>query len=64
MKEIFYYGGGEILEQVVHRNGGCPIPGSVQAQVRQVSEQPGLVEDVPAYCWSGGRIGSNDVNSI
>jgi len=27
---------------------GCPLPGSVQGQVGWSSEQPGLVEDVPA----------------
>jgi len=28
---------------------GCPLPGSVQGQVGWSSEQPGLVEDVPAH---------------
>ena len=36
-------------EQVVQRSCGCPLPGSVQDQVGWSSEQPGLVEDVPAY---------------
>jgi len=27
----------------------CPLPGSVQAQAGWSSEQPGLVEDVPAH---------------
>ena len=26
------------------------MPGDIQGQVRQHSEQPGLVEDVPAHC--------------
>jgi len=28
----------------------APIPGDIQGQVGQGSEQPGLVEDVPARC--------------
>jgi len=31
------------------REAGCSLPGSVQGQVGCSSEQPGLVEDVPAY---------------
>jgi len=31
------------------RSCGCPLPGSVQGQVGWSSEQPGLVEDVPAH---------------
>jgi len=31
---------------------GCPLPGSVQGQVGRDSEQPGLVEGVPA-CGKG-----------
>ncbi|KAJ7411391.1 hypothetical protein WISP_102642 [Willisornis vidua] len=38
----------EALEQVAH-SCGCPIPGSVQGQVGWGSEQPGLVEGVPAH---------------
>jgi len=45
--------GGETLPQVVQRGGRCPIPGRVQGQVGQGSEQPGLVEDVPAHCMRG-----------
>jgi len=36
------------LEQVAQTGGRCRIPGNV-CQVGQGSEQPGLVEDVPAY---------------
>jgi len=39
----------ETLEQVARRSGGSPLPGSVQGQVGWSSEQPGLVEDVPAH---------------
>ena len=28
---------------------GCPLPGSVQGQVGWSSEQPGLMEGVPAH---------------
>jgi len=34
---------------VAQRNCGCPFPGSVQGQAGWSSEQPGLVEDVPAH---------------
>jgi len=37
------------LEQVAERSCGCPLPGSVQVQAGQGSEQPGLVEGVPAH---------------
>ena len=46
--------GGETLEQVAQRNCGCPLPGSVQGQVGWGSEQPGLVEGVPAHGGGGG----------
>ena len=38
---------------VVQRVGRCPIPGNIQGQVGQGSEQHGLVEDVPAHCRGG-----------
>ena len=38
----------EALAQVAQRSCGCPLPGRVQGQVGWSSEQPGLVEDVPA----------------
>jgi len=38
------------VQQVAQRVGGCPIPRNIQGQVRQGSEQPGLVVDVPAHC--------------
>jgi len=49
-EEVFYSEGGEALEQVAQRGGGCCIPG----QVGRGSEQPGLVEDVPAHCRGVG----------
>jgi len=47
---MFLSEGGETLEQVAQRGSGGPIPGNIQGQVAQGSEQPGLVEDVPAHC--------------
>jgi len=43
-----------VLEQVTQRGGRCPIPGNIQGQVGRGSEQPGLVEDVPAHCREVG----------
>ena len=37
-----------------HHYRGCPLPGSVQGQVGWSSEQPGLVEDVPAHVRGAG----------
>jgi len=51
---IFYGEGGETLEQAAQRGGRCPIPGDIQGQAEQGSEQPGLVEDVPAHCRGVG----------
>ena len=36
------------------RGSGGPIPRNVQGQVGWGSEQPGLVEDVPAHCRGVG----------
>jgi len=41
--------GGEALAQVAQRSCGCPLPGRVQGQAGWSSEQPGLVEGVPAH---------------
>ena len=46
------------LAQVDQRGGRCPIPGNIQDQVGQGSEQPGLVVDVPTHC---GRVGLDDL---
>jgi len=48
-EEILHHEVGEALKQVAQRSCGCPLPESVQGQVGWSSEQPGLVEDVPAY---------------
>jgi len=50
IRKNFFYEGGETLERVAQRGSEGPIPGNIQAQVGGGSEQPGLVEDVPAYC--------------
>ena len=47
---MLYNEGGKTLEQVAQRGGRCPMAGNVQGQVGQGSEQPDLVEDVPAHC--------------
>jgi len=44
-----HHAGGEALAQAAQRSCGCPLLGSVQGQVGWSSEQPGLVEDVPAH---------------
>jgi len=49
-KMVFYNEGGETLAQVAQRGSGGPIPGNTQGQIGWGSEQPGLVEDVPAHC--------------
>jgi len=43
------YEDGEALEQVAHSSYGCPIPESVQGQVRMGFWQTGLVEDDSAH---------------
>ena len=57
-KEILYYEGGEAPEQAAQRSCGCSVPGSVQGQVGQDFEQPGLVEGVPAH---GGGLELGDL---
>ena len=46
--------GGETVAQSAQRGGGYPIPGNIQGQVGHESEQPDLVEDVPAQCRGVG----------
>ena len=36
-------------KQVAQSGGRCPIPGNIPGQVGRGSEQPDLVEDVPAH---------------
>jgi len=42
------------LEQVAQTGSESPIPGNIQGQVGQGSEQPGLVEDIPDHCRALG----------
>jgi len=46
--------GGETLEWVAQRGSGGPVPGNSQDQFGRGSEQPALVEDVPAHCRGVG----------
>jgi len=47
-EEILHHEDGETLAQGAQGSCGCPLPGRVQGQVGWSSEQPGLVEGVPA----------------
>jgi len=38
------------MKQVAQRGSEGPIARNIQGQVGPGSEQPGLVEDVPAHC--------------
>ena len=42
------------MEEAAQRSSGGSIPGNMQGQVGRGSEQPGLVEDVPAHCRGFG----------
>jgi len=42
--------GGEALEQVTQRGGGCPLLGDIQGQAGEGSEQPDLAADFPVHC--------------
>jgi len=57
-KKMFYYEDGETLEQLAQGGSGGPILGNIQGQVGRGSEQPGLVEHVPAH-WKG--VGLDDL---
>jgi len=48
-RKILHSEGGEALEQAAQSSCGCPLPGSVQAQVGWGFEQPGILEGVPAH---------------
>lgn len=39
-EELFYYEGGETLEEVAQRGGMYHIPGNLQGRIGQGSEQP------------------------
>ena len=47
---MLYSEDGEALEPVAQRGGRYPIPGNIQGQVGQGSEQHDLDEDAPDHC--------------
>jgi len=51
---MFYNEGDETLEQVAQTGSGGPIPRNIQGQVGRGSEQPGLVDNIPAHCRGVG----------
>ena len=50
--------GGETLEQVAQRDGGCPIPGSTQGSARWGPEHPDIAVGVHVH-WR--RVGPDDL---
>jgi len=46
------------VERVAQRGSGGPMPGNIQDQAGQGSEQPDLVSGVPARC---GGVGLDDL---
>ena len=53
-KSVFYREGGEVLEQIAQRGGGCPIPGDFKDQGGWGSEQPDLSVCVHIHCSGVG----------
>ena len=49
-EKVSYSEGGEALEWVVQRCGGCPIPGDFQDEARPGPGQPDLAMDVSIHC--------------
>jgi len=56
-EEVFYNECGEALAQVVQRGGECLIPGDIQSQAGQGSEQPDVAVGVPVHCRRAGPDG-------
>ena len=50
--QIFYYEGGETLQQAAKRSRDCSITGSVGSQAGQGFEQPDLEKDVSQGGWT------------
>jgi len=50
----FYNNGGEALEQIAQRGGGCPVPGDIQGQAGSGSEQAVLAVGAPVHCREVG----------
>ena len=57
LEKSFYNMDGEAMGQVAQRGGGCPIPGDIQDQAGQGSEQPDLGVDVSVHCRGVGLDG-------
>jgi len=55
-RKVFYGKGGEALEQVAQRSSESPIPGNIQGQAGQGSEQPDLAVDTPIHCREVGQV--------
>jgi len=51
---MFYNDGGETWEQIAQKHGRYPVPGNIQSQTGQGSEQTDLDENVPAHCSGVG----------
>ena len=56
-KKFFYNKSGEELKQIAQRGDGCPIPGDIQGQAAQGSQQPDLAAGVPLHCRRVGPDG-------
>jgi len=48
---------GEALEQDVRKGGGSSVPGDIQGQAEQGSEQPDIAVGVPVHCRGVGLDG-------
>ena len=57
IRRKFFTQGGDTLEQVAQRGGGCPIPGDIQGQAGPGPEQPDVAVDVPVHCRGDGLDG-------
>ena len=53
-EEAFYGKGGEALEQIALRCGGCPDLGDIQSQAGRGSEHPVIAVGVPVRCRGFG----------
>jgi len=58
IRKKLYNEGGGTLERIAQIGSGGPIPGNIQDQIGQGSEQPDLVSGVPARC---GGVGLDDL---
>ena len=54
VRKQYFMMSAEARAQVAQRDGGCPIPGDIQCQAGQGSEQPDLTVGVPTHCRGVG----------